>query len=143
MSRWNSRDDRQELITDWVTRWGAAVFIQPLNRKLRALRLLEEAIELCQCSGVMPTDIGVVMERVYSRPMGQHHQELGGVALTLLAAAESWNCSADLCEVMEIRRIMAIPDQHFVDKNREKILAMPSIHEAREVEAAHKGVPIR
>lgn len=61
-----------------------------LNRRERALRVLEEAAELCQAEGVGLEQVVRVSERTFSRPVGDPAQEAAGIGVTLLA----WGAAA-------------------------------------------------
>lgn len=49
----------------------------------RAMRFLEEAMELAQAQGMTKDECGRVLEYVYNRPQGEINQEVGGVIVTL------------------------------------------------------------
>lgn len=55
------------------------------NRKERALRVLEEALELAQAEGVSRLQVYVLADRTYSRPVGEPAQEVSGIGVTILA----------------------------------------------------------
>src|SRR5690606_23251226 len=65
--------------------WAKACFgfDQVMDRKLRALRFLEEAIELVQAAGLSIEEVERVKQYVYWRPPGEIPQEVGGVMVTL------------------------------------------------------------
>jgi len=77
------------------------------NPKERALRFLEEAFELAQSIRIPEEILRDLLGFVYSRPVGETHQELGGVMLTLLAAASSLELSAQLELRRELERVQA------------------------------------
>ena len=63
------------------------------SRRERAFRFVEEALELAQACGLSHGDVANVGDYVYSRPMGNLSQEVGGVMLTLGPLAENLNIS--------------------------------------------------
>ena len=75
-------DDLQHRVAEWVrTRIGRA-HMAPAER---AMRLLEEAMELAQAEGVNEAQVYAQMKHVFSRPAGEPLQEGAGVAVCLLA----------------------------------------------------------
>jgi len=48
-------------------------------------RFLEESIELIQANGCTQTEAHQLVDYVFSRPVGELHQEIGGVMVTLAA----------------------------------------------------------
>lgn len=56
--------------------------------------VLEEALELGQAEGLSRADAELMVNYVYSRPVGESGQEVGGVMVTL--AALCWNANIDL-----------------------------------------------
>lgn len=70
-------------IRDWVTECFGADAMQPAER---AARLLEEATEVAQACGLHQTYAIAIVQKTYSRPAGQVHQELGGVGIAFLGA---------------------------------------------------------
>lgn len=112
------RDIRQED----VGRWCAAAFGASHASSLpqRGVRLLEEAIELAQACGVPEDMAAKLVAFVYSRPVGEIGQELGGVGLTTLALAHAAGLSADAAEKAELERVLSKPLAHFHARNEAK-----------------------
>ena len=102
-----SRSGRQELVTEWCRRAFGKESQE--DRGKRALRVLEEAIELFQAEGGLRTQADVLLDRVYSRAAGEPHQEVGGLSVTLLSYCSAAGLSADACETAEIERVLARP----------------------------------
>jgi hypothetical protein len=103
--------------------WGIRCFGRDhmMNLAVRSLRIVEEAIELCQAYDVPETKVHECVAMVYSRPKGAPYQEMGGVLLTafeLCAAREE-----DPIEVftVELRRVLGKPAKHFTERNEEKL----------------------
>lgn len=69
------------------------------NGPERALRLAEEAVELCQALGVVPWALHGVVDYVYNRPAGKPEQEIAGCQVTLYGAASA--LGVDVQEVFE------------------------------------------
>lgn len=90
-----------------VGKWVGEVFDYEtrMNRPERALRLLEEAIEYAQAVDVSLELVHRCANHVYEKPVGEPAQELAGVAVTLLAAAESQEVSLGTVLYQELERI--------------------------------------
>lgn len=70
--------------------WSRRVFGSYYDRitpKQRALRLLEETLELVQAEGGTVREAELVLEQVFGKPVGDPFKELGGVVLCLAAYA--------------------------------------------------------
>lgn len=65
----------------------------------RALRCLEEALELAQAADISYLRVGNLAAHIYSRPPGELRQELAGLGVTALAMAE--NLDANLGHLIE------------------------------------------
>ena len=91
------------------------------NKAERALRTLEEAVELAQALGVPKETAALCVETVYGRPVGEPMQEIGGVLLTTnILCASLGNLEPDDMLEMEFARVLAKPTKHFTDRNAEK-----------------------
>lgn len=113
-----SRDRRQRAVVDWcAAAFGVA---EASYLPQRALRFLEEAVELYQAAGGHPAQAHKLISFVFGREPGTIHQELGGVGVTLLALAEVAGVSADEAERMEMNRVLALPLDHFAARNKAK-----------------------
>lgn len=105
-----------------VATWCAKAFgsEQAYSVPHRGLRFFEEASEGAQASGVTKEMAHKMVDYVWSRPVGELAQELGGIGVTVLALAEAARLSADLCERNEIVRVLSKPLEHFADRNQVK-----------------------
>lgn len=112
------RDQRQKIVAEWCR--AAFGDKQATALPQRGVRLLEEAIEAYQAAGGYKTMAHLLVDFVFERPVGQLNQELGGVAVTLLALAQAAGLSADAEEVREIQRILAKPLAEFTARNEVK-----------------------
>lgn len=72
---------------DQVASWMAMCFGPEVSadKKERAFRFLEEALELAQASGVSRGEAGLQLTYTYNRPEGKVEDEVGQVLLTLAA----------------------------------------------------------
>lgn len=109
------RDVRQERTLAWVQ---AAFGVDTVEQ--RGLRMLEEAIELYQAAGCDQAQAHALIDYVFSRPVGQVAQELGGLGVTLLALAATAGLSADQEEQREVERVLSKPLEHFKARNAAK-----------------------
>ncbi len=90
-----------------VTSWVKKVFDDATrtNIKERALRVVEEAIELAQVCGVERSTVHRLVDYVYWRPAGEAWQEIGGIMVTVYAAAHALNVDGDTAFETELDRI--------------------------------------
>lgn len=111
--RW-VRAKRQRALLDWAERCFGPTALQ---RRQRALRFLEESLELCQAMELTPADVETMSAYTFSRPGGWPRQEIGGVMMTLYSLAERIGVSVEEEELREFDRIM---DPAFVAQIRVK-----------------------
>lgn len=134
------RNRRQAEVVETVkSHFGEA----SLNIQERAMRFLEEAIELAQAAGISYSDARRLVHYVFGRPKGEPGQELGGVGVTLLALAYSLDHEADECEVAELRRVQALPADYFRDRHARKVeqgIAQAAVSPGAEPTEFQKGV---
>lgn len=111
-----------KLLQAYLARWSGLVFVgheKKLTRKVRALRLLEEAIELAQAELVTVEEVGVIISQVYAKPPGHPVQELGGVLTTAGAYANTVGVDMEDVAWLEALRIM---DPEVMNKVRNRNL---------------------
>lgn len=113
-----TREERQERVGAWARQ--AFGLEEATSVVHRGLRMLEEAIEAAQAAGVDRAQAHKLLDFVYDRPVGELGQELGGIGITVLALAEAAGLDADGCEQREFDRIMALPQDHFRQRNARK-----------------------
>lgn len=112
------RDKRQEMIANWAERaFGRE---EATSIPQRGLRLLEEAIEAFQACGGDEAKAHELVAFVFGRDKGEVGQELGGVAVCVLALAAAAALSADQEEAREINRVLSKPLREFTDRNAAK-----------------------
>jgi hypothetical protein len=93
------------------------------DSRVRAVRLLEEAIEFSQAVGVPQSQCSALVEYVYKQPVGNPVQELGGIGVTWLVAAAALGELAEDALDNEIERISKKPPSHFAARNQQKLNA--------------------
>lgn len=90
-------------------RWSQLVFREHYERitpHIRAMRLLEEAIELAQSEEVSIGEVEYIVRQVYRKLPGDPYKELGGVLCSLAAYAGLKSYSLEHCFIDEFERIM-------------------------------------
>lgn len=93
----------QRVIATWVSNtFGIA---NQQTTRIRALRFIEEAIELGQTVGLDRKDIEQLCDKVFVNPPGELKQEIGGVFTTFLALVENQGEHALDCLIRESNRI--------------------------------------
>lgn len=107
--------------------WAVACFGQAHtdDRDVRALRVLEEVLELAQAAGCDERTARRVLEYVYGRPAGVVSQEVGGTLITLAVFCEAYALDMEGCGEAEYDgRILAR-----IEKIRERNATKPSFAE--------------
>ena len=107
---WYGETDIRQAIVDLRCRvggWVVSTFSEAAlaDRKERAARMVEEAIELAQAEGLWLDETSTIMTRVYSRPTGETRQELGGLMVTTLALCAGLKIDLIAVTIDEIERI--------------------------------------
>lgn len=125
-----SRDQRQQMITTWAQ--AAFGHEEATGIAQRGVRLLEEAVEAFQACGGDEAIAHKLVKYVFDRPPGQIGQELGGVAVTVLALAAAAGLSADEEECREVHRVLSKPLREFAARNAAKNAAGFKIDAARD-----------
>jgi hypothetical protein len=90
------------------------------SRKQRAQRFLEESLELAQAMDLTEGEALDLVAYVYDRKVGQIHQEIGGVVITLCALGSVAGYGLSSCAHLEIERCEAN-----IEKIRAKQLTKP------------------
>lgn len=106
-----------------LVNWGVECFgFEHMNDpRVRAMRLLEEALEFAQSVKCPIAQCSALVDYVYSRPAGDPIQELGGIGVTWLVAADSLAVSAEGTLDLEIERISQKHPSHFAARNKQKL----------------------
>jgi len=102
-----------------VWTWFRKCFPDPKykNVRERTFRFTEEALELAQAAGANREEIINILDHVYSRPVGEFKQEVGGVMLTLSALCSVHNVSLHYAANRELARI---DTKEMISRIREK-----------------------
>lgn len=109
LNHWRKVYDATQLearVAEWVrTRIGG----NHITPKERAMRLLEEAVELAQAEGISLDLVAKQVAHVYDRPPGEPAQEAAGVAVALYGWCAGRGERLTELALREIERIEAKP----------------------------------
>lgn len=96
-----------------VQPWLLACFGEMIagDREERNHRFLEEALELVQACGCSASEAHQLVDYVYGRPVGELHQEIGGVMVTLAALCLAHDADMHAAGWVELNRIWGKVDQ--------------------------------
>ena len=105
-----------------VLPWLLECFGQEIasDAKERNHRFLEESLELVQACGCTQSEAHQLVNYVYGRDVGEKHQEVGGVMVTLAALCLAQQLDMHNCGEVELARIWTM-----VEKIRAKQAAKP------------------
>jgi hypothetical protein len=96
-----------------VKQWLDSCFSQEVisDKAERNRRFIEEAIELVQACEMPKEAIHAMVEHIYSRPVGEKAQEVGGVEVSLSALCTAHGIDTDHARETELTRCFAnIPE---------------------------------
>lgn len=102
----------------WAEQTFGAVARDPQER---AMRFIEEAIELAQAMSVDAGTLCTIIERVYSRPAGSVSQEVGQSLGTLELLARVIGVDADHEATAELARVKSIPREEWARRHAAKV----------------------
>lgn len=105
-----------------MDRWSKLVFRErhiEITPKIRALRALEEMIELAQAEDITIEELNIIRDQVYNKPKGIALHELGGVMVTIAGYASTVKFGMDEAFWMEFQRMM---DPVIIEKVRHRNL---------------------
>lgn len=106
-----------------VKKWLVACFGKVIanDRRERSHRFLEEALELYQACGCPKAEALQMVDYVYSRPVGEIKQEIGGVLLTVAGLADAHSIDQEVAGEAELSRVWL-----HIEQIREKQARKPS-----------------
>jgi hypothetical protein len=117
--------EREKLADGWqreILEWAVDKFGPvALDRNERALRFVEEALELGQVEFVSEQQAIGLVKRVFSRSPGNVDKEIGQAALTLEALAENIGKNARHLLAVEYERIKSIPKEEWQRRHAAKV----------------------
>lgn len=110
----------QDGLAEWLTHaLGEETLMDP---KARAMRVLEEAVELAQALGIPREKAVEQLHHTYDRPVGDPAQEIAGVINGALLAAECIGVDGLLMGEEELHRVWLNVDEIRL-KNLSKVQA--------------------
>lgn len=113
------RNRRQKITMAWAkATWGKEAATSP---RMRAMRFIEEAMELVQAQGLSEADVNLVAKDIFSRPVGETAQEVGGVMTSLNCLVENCGLSTDECEIEELKRVLDLDPEILREKQEDKV----------------------
>lgn len=99
----------QERVNEWMQKcFGPVISADKIERNYR---FLEEALELVQSYGCTKSEALQLVDYVFSRPVGDPHQEIGGVMITLAALCNADHRSFELAGEDELDRVWSKIEQ--------------------------------
>lgn len=120
----NEEDDREIRMNfqQHVQTWMMECFSMQVCRDTqeRCHRFTEEALELVQSLGMTASEAHQLVDYVYGRPVGETHQEVGGVMVTLAALCTSQDLGMAAEGEVELKRVW-----QNIEKIRAKQAAKP------------------
>lgn len=95
------------LFQNTVMRWMRVCFSSEIvgSEDERNQRFIEEALELVQSTGMTEAQAHAAVSYVFSRPVGEPTQEVGGVMVTLAALCSAHSMDLMECAEEEIERV--------------------------------------
>lgn len=100
---WIGKPPFQERVAPFMLQcFGSGIAADTVERNHR---FLEESLELVQALGCPVGDARMLVEYVYGRPVGDPHQECGGVMVTLAALSTAAGLSMDHAGDAELKRV--------------------------------------
>lgn len=99
----NTLDSFQARVSDWMTQCFGPSY--GTEREVLSHRFLEEAIELIQAYGCGASEAHQLVDYVFGRPVGEPHQEVGGVMVTLAALCAANNLDMHANAETELARV--------------------------------------
>lgn len=98
----------QNRVNNWMQEcFGKEISADPVERNHR---FLEEALELVQACDCTASEAHQLVDYVFNRPVGEKHQEVGGVAVTFAALCNAIEIPIDEAGETELARIWVHKD---------------------------------
>lgn len=111
---------RVRAMLDWCHRTFGPV---ALDRQERAMRLLEEAMEVAQCEGITSGLMAKMAHRTGTRPLGKLNVEVGQVMNLLECLAENAGLNARAEGEREFARCQAVTQEEWDRRHAAKVAA--------------------
>ena len=103
-------------------RWAVSTFGEVAeDKEERAMRCLEEAIEVANAVGLPPETLQMIGARGYSRQKGDRSREIGQAMLTLELLADVLTIDPQRAAADEFSRIQSIPKEEWERRHQAKV----------------------
>lgn len=110
--------DRPSRFLDWAVRTFGAVALDPSER---AMRFVEEALELAHAIGLEHETVAAISQRVYLRDRGKVAREVGQSMVTLELLAKAIGIDAEDEATKEFYRVQSIPQAEWDRRHSAKV----------------------
>jgi len=138
---------RQAEVYEWALGAFGTVASDPHER---AMRFVEEALEVGQATGISLKDLEGLINRAYNRPVSGHPcREMAQAQLTLETLAERWGHDLSVAADEEFARLKSLPREFWQERQASKAREGVALHPAdvcrvtfqqlREFAAKHDG----
>lgn len=96
-----------------VAEWVILCFGEEIakDKTERCFRFIEESFELGQSLGMTKDQMQQLLDYTFSRPLGEPHQEVGGVMVTLAALCAATGLDMESAALDEYERIITKTDK--------------------------------
>ena len=125
-------------VNEWcMEAFGEALTKDPLKRNRH---FLEESLELVQTHGYTAAQAHALVDYVFSRPVGEANQELGGVMVTMAALCNAHGLCIETAARNELNRVWEKIDQ-IRAKQASKVEYLPAAYTLPNVfESLHNAI---
>ncbi len=110
--------DRPSRFLQWAVNTFGPIALDPRER---AMRFVEEAIELAHAADVDHITLQVIVKRVFARPPGTLAKEVGQSLATLELFAKAAGVNADDEAQEEFYRVQSIPKEEWERRHQAKV----------------------
>ena len=110
--------DRPSHWLQWAHETFGDVALDPYER---ALRFVEEAVELAQAIGLDANEVSAIIGRVYARPAGDVQREVGQCLACFETLARVLKVDSDHEATAELARVKAIPREEWARRHGAKV----------------------
>lgn len=115
------RDDRQFRVLEWARRvFGVPGRADTASPQERALRFIEEVIELAQAVGLEEPAVADSIRHFSLDPPNEPFREAGRSAMDLMSLCQSLKISFWEAELIEFERVLSKTPEHFQARQAEK-----------------------
>lgn len=110
--------DRPSHWLQWARETFGDIAMHPHER---ALRFIEEAVELAHAIGLDANEVSAIIARVYARPAGDIPREVGQCLACFELLAHVLGVDADHQAAAELARVKSIPQEEWAKRHAAKV----------------------